>query len=102
MDTINEITPQEVEKAMQDSNNIIIDVREDEEVATGMIEDALHIPLKSLPLEISNLDKEKNYILVCRSGRRSINAALFMEEQGFKVSNMVGGMLDWKGEIIIE
>lgn len=99
---INEIKPNDLEQQMQnDENLIIIDVREDGEVSQGMIEGAKHIPLQDIPYAKEKLDKSKHYVLVCRSGGRSMNAALFMDEYGFKVSNMTGGMLKWEGEVVI-
>jgi len=100
MGEIKEITPSEVEQMMNNDNIVIIDVREDEEVAQGMIENAKHIPLGDVPEKVSELDKEKEYILVCRSGRRSLNASKYMDEHGFKVINMKGGMLEWEGDVI--
>ncbi|EOR23198.1 rhodanese-like protein [Niallia nealsonii AAU1] len=44
------------------------------------------------------LDKSKEYIMVCRSGARSGQASQFLEDHGFKVINMTGGMLAWEGE----
>lgn len=96
-----EITPQKVGKYIEDKFPcIVLDVREDIEVAQGMIEGAKHIPLESLPLSLDELDQSKEIICVCRSGQRSNVAALFLEEKGYKALNMVGGMLDWRGEII--
>lgn len=99
MAEIKVLTPVDVEKVMNDDNIVIIDVREDEEVAQGMIGTAKHIPLGDIPQAVSDLDKSKDYILVCRSGARSMNASKYMNEQGFKVSNMKGGMLEWEGEV---
>ncbi|PAV27714.1 rhodanese-like domain-containing protein [Virgibacillus profundi] len=101
MDHINEIAPEEVEKLVDKENVVIIDVREDDEVAQGMIENAKHIALQNIPYSKDELDKSKDYIFVCRSGGRSMTAASYMDEHGFKVSNMTGGMLEWKGEVII-
>ncbi|MCT2536333.1 rhodanese-like domain-containing protein [Aquibacillus koreensis] len=93
-----EVTPEQVLELLNNKTNVnIIDVREDEEVATGMIPDAKHIPLGFVEASMDELDKEKDYIIVCRSGRRSANACMFLESEGFKVSNMVGGMLEWEG-----
>ncbi|WP_100013183.1 rhodanese-like domain-containing protein [Lentibacillus sediminis] len=101
MAEIKEVTPKEVENRLEKEEDMeVIDVREDEEVAQGMIENARHIPLGELPDELDSLDKKKDYVMVCRSGRRSMNAAQLMDEQGFKVSNMAGGMLKWEGEVI--
>ncbi|MFC4558582.1 rhodanese-like domain-containing protein [Virgibacillus kekensis] len=101
MDHINKVSPQDVERIIKEDNDIeVIDVREDEEVEAGKIPGAKHIPLAEIPESVSKLDKDKEYILVCRSGRRSMNAALYLDEYGYKVSNMTGGMLEWDGEVI--
>jgi len=101
MNQVNEITPNQVEEQMEkDDDMIIIDVREDEEVAQGTIEGAKHIALQHIPYSMHNLDKAKHYVLVCRSGGRSNTAAAYLNEHGFKVSNMVGGMLKWEGEVV--
>lgn len=97
---VKEITPAETEKRMKEDHVEVIDVREDEEVAQGMIEGASHIPLGDIPDAVDRLDKEKEYILVCRSGRRSLHAAKFLAEQGFNVTSMSGGMLKWEGDVI--
>ncbi|SFA92063.1 Rhodanese-related sulfurtransferase [Lentibacillus halodurans] len=102
MDHINKVTPEEVKKLMKEDNDtVVVDVREDEEVAQGMIEGAKHIPLDKIPYSVNELDKNNHYILVCRSGNRSMKAASYMDERGFKVSNMEGGMLGWDGEVIV-
>lgn len=101
MDEIKEITPVEVENKINRESDIhIIDVREDSEVANGMIPTAEHIPMNNIPQELDRLDKDKEYILVCRSGKRSWNVAGYMQQEGFKVRNMTGGMLEWDGELV--
>src|SRR5690625_4457912 len=101
MEHINEITTRELQQLMkEDDNVVVVDVREDEEVAQGMIEEAKHIKLDTIPEAVKDLEKNKHYVLVCRSGGRSMNAALFMDEQGVKVSKMTGGMLNWDVEVI--
>ncbi|KHE72051.1 rhodanese-like domain-containing protein [Halobacillus sp. BBL2006] len=102
MSQIEEITPQEVERMIEENNKLtIIDVREDEEVAEGMVPTAKHIPLGRIPNEVDHLPKDQQYVMICRSGRRSMNAAEFMKEKGFQdVKNMEGGMLKWNGELV--
>ena len=75
----------------------LIDVREDDEVAQGMIPTAIHIPLGQVPERMNELDKETTYIMVCRSGGRSGRATQFLEQAGYDVINMAGGMLEWDG-----
>lgn len=101
MEDIQEVTSNELQDLLEEENNIeIIDVREDTEVEQGMIEDAKHIPLGEVPNNIDSLSKDKHYILVCRSGGRSMRAATYLDEHGYKVSNLAGGMLKWNGEVI--
>jgi rhodanese-related sulfurtransferase len=74
----------------------IIDVREAEEIAEGMIPEATHIPLGDIPARYSEIQQNNDIILVCRSGKRSQKAYEFLEAQGYKnLFNMDGGMLQW-------
>ncbi|MFB9758856.1 rhodanese-like domain-containing protein [Ectobacillus funiculus] len=92
------ITPKEVESFLGKNHSLnIIDVREVKEVAAGKIPGALNIPLGLLEFRMHELDKTKEYILVCRSGARSARATDFLEGHGFSVTNMTGGMLAWEG-----
>ena len=94
-----EITPQEVEAFLKEGKKLnLIDVRETDEVAQGKIPTAINIPLGLIEFRMNELDKSKEYIMVCRSGGRSGRATQFLESQGYNVINMNGGMLAWEGE----
>lgn len=94
-----EITPKEVEKMLEEGKALnLIDVREADEVAAGKIPGAVNIPLGLIEFRKQDLDKSKEYIMVCRSGGRSGRATEYLESQGYKVTNMTGGMLDWEGK----
>jgi rhodanese-related sulfurtransferase len=96
-----EIKPEEVAKKVNSNERVsIIDVREDEEVAQGKISGATHIPLGELPDRLDEIDQSTEHIMVCRSGGRSGKAYQFLEEQGYNVRNMTGGMLEWKEEVV--
>ncbi|MBM7660468.1 rhodanese-related sulfurtransferase [Bacillus mesophilus] len=86
------------EKLAKGENLELIDVREDEEVAQGVIPGVKHIPMGQIPERMSELDPEKEYIFICRSGRRSENVCYYLQDQGYKCVNMVGGMLEWEGD----
>ena len=93
-----QIYPNEVEVLLKEKSAInIIDVREADEVQAGKIPNAIHIPLGLIEFKMQDLDKSKEYIIVCRSGGRSSKAATLLEDHGFKVINMTGGMLEWNG-----
>ncbi|WP_054956950.1 rhodanese-like domain-containing protein [Paenibacillus dakarensis] len=94
-----EITPVEVEKLLNEGKQLnIIDVRETDEVEEGKIPGAVNIPLGLIEFRKQELDKSKEYIMVCRSGGRSGRASEYLESQGFNVINMTGGMLAWEGK----
>lgn len=94
-----EISPKDLERMLSDGIAVnIIDVREAEEVAEGKIPGAVNIPLGLIEFRKQDLDRSKEYIMVCRSGGRSGRAAEYLESQGYHVVNMTGGMLAWEGK----
>lgn len=96
---VKEITPDELKDLLDKGETLnIVDVREDEEVAEGMIPEAVHIRMGDIPEKLEFFNKNEEYIFVCRSGRRSENVCLYLQEQGINSTNMVGGMLEWSGE----
>lgn len=93
-----EYTAKEVENFFREGKSLnIIDVREVEEVKTGKIPGVINIPLSLLEFRMNELEKSKEYIIVCRSGARSALATKFLQSHGFNVINMAGGMLAWEG-----
>lgn len=99
MEELNIITPEDLQKKLENGEKLeLVDVREDEEVAMGMIPGAKHIRMGDIPYNLDYFDKDKEYIFICRSSRRSENVCYYLQDQGFKVRNMIGGMLAWTGE----
>lgn len=95
------ILPTEVQQKLEAGEAIhLIDVREAVEVEDGHIPGVIHISLGLLEFRMHELDKQTPYIMVCRSGGRSGQATAFLESQGYDVTNMSGGMLEWKGEVV--
>lgn len=86
-----------------DENVVILDVRTEDEVNEGMIPNAINIDIhkgQEFISEIEALDKDKKYYVYCRSGARSGKACEIMNELGFAHAyNLLGGMLEWEGEI---
>jgi rhodanese-related sulfurtransferase len=93
------ITAKEVEALVNKGKELnIIDVREVDEVAAGKIHGAVNIPLGLIEFRMHEIDKAKEYIMVCRSGGRSGSASQLLESYGYNVINMTGGMLTWEGK----
>ncbi len=77
---------------------LLVDVRERAEVArTAFDVPALvNIPLSELEQRWSELPRDRELVLVCESGERSLKATYFLQFHGFnQVSNMDGGLLKW-------
>ncbi|MFZ3589372.1 rhodanese-like domain-containing protein [Bacillus sp. DJP31] len=93
------ITTAELQGKLAKNENLeLIDVREHEEVINGIVPGAKHIPMGEIPSRMEELNQDKEYIFICRSGRRSENVCHYLQEQGYKCVNMVGGMLEWEGD----
>ncbi len=83
-----------------DKNSIILDVRTAGEFQNGNIKNSINIDVmqnKSFESKIKEFDKEKTYLLYCRSGMRSAKAAALLCNLGFNhVYNLKKGYNSWK------
>ncbi len=90
---------QEIQPSALDHHSdeyLIIDVREMPEIAAGKIETAKAMPMASIPMRLSELDTDKKIVMVCRSGARSAQCCMFLQQNGFdNVYNLRGGMIGW-------
>jgi len=96
-----DITPKQLKSRLEAGEAIdIIDVREDWEVAQGMLANAIHIPMDDIPDAVDQISREKPVVVMCHTGRRSEQVALWMDTEGFdNVLNLVGGIDQWSREI---
>lgn len=75
----------------------LLDVREPEEIAEGQIPGSLSIPLGQLRERASEIPKDSDIVVICRSGIRSYKAAFLLSSLGFfQVFNLEGGLKEWK------
>lgn len=94
------IHPEELQEKFKNKEAInLVDVRQPDEHLEFNIGGIL-LPLGQIQtMQIDEIEslKEEEVICYCRSGQRSMQAALMLETIGFKnVFNLVGGMLAWK------
>ena len=73
----------------------LVDVREEDEFATGHIEEALSLPLSQLASNYQTLDTANPLYLICQKGARSARAAEFLASKNYDVTNVTGGMDAW-------
>lgn len=94
------LPPEESEKRVAAGTAILIDVREPSEWASGVAKPALLLPLSDLTgprtkwQPVLDQNKDKEFLVYCRSGTRSGMAAGILRKEGFKVSN-AGSFAAW-------
>ena len=88
------------EKLSNNDDFILLDVRTDSEYYLSRIEGSIHIPMQLVPQKINDIDKNKEIIVQCKSGKRSAKVCEFLLKNNFKnVKNLAGGILDWAQKI---
>ncbi len=95
------ITAEQVHTILERKDDVLLlDVRTPQEFngALGHLPNAQLIPVQELESRFEELEpyKDKEIVVYCRSGNRSSRAVTFLSQQGFKVKNMTGGMLEWR------
>ncbi|MDF2157467.1 rhodanese-like domain-containing protein [Algoriphagus sp. CAU 1675] len=87
------------QKMTQKHKNILLDIRTPEEMSEGHLKGATNLDFldESFSTKIAALDKNKTYLIYCRSGKRTAKAGAAMKAAGFKKVYMLdGGITAWK------
>ena len=90
-----------VELMKKDPAIVILDIRTPDEYATGHIPESINIDFKAdnFEDELNTLDKNRTYLVHCRSGGRSSSSLKIFSKLGFKhIIHLDGGMMDWGKE----
>ncbi len=98
---LQEITPTMLAERLARGDDFdLIDVREPHEALESSIAGSRLIPLGSLSGALGSLDPSRDIVVVCRSGKRSADAARQLQASGFaNVTTLAGGMLRWSDEV---
>ncbi len=94
---ISQISALQLQQRLQNQQQqLLLDVREDNEFAYARIPGSLHIPLGQLPEQLERLDAELDIVVICHHGVRSQQACLFLEQYGYQqLFNLQGGNDAW-------
>lgn len=92
-----EITVEELKAKIDNNEDFqLIDVREEFEYETSNL-NGKHIPLADIVLEADKIARDKPVVVHCRSGKRSAQAIMLLEREGFdNLANLKGGILAWR------
>jgi rhodanese-related sulfurtransferase len=77
----------------------LLDVREEWELGVASVPDVVHIPMGEIADRLGELDRSREVVVLCRSGRRSLQVANFLQQNGFQAVNLAGGILAWSREL---
>jgi rhodanese-related sulfurtransferase len=87
----------EINKKIKSRSILLLDVRTESERKGSHIKGSLHIPLNQLTNRSEELKKfkDKEIVCYCRSGNRSLTAAILLQKNGFNAANLRGGISTW-------
>jgi rhodanese-related sulfurtransferase len=98
--TVAEITPTEfVARRERGESLTLLDVREEWELGVASVPDVVHIPMGEVADRLGELEPGREVVVLCRSGRRSLQVANFLQQKGFQAVNLAGGILAWSREL---
>ena len=94
---VHNLTPEEVARGLADGRILLVDVREQNEVAVERYPAAVVVPLSCFDPAAIPDPQGRQVVFACRSGRRSITASLAAQERGYVYdAHLAGGILAWK------
>ena len=95
------LNPVEVKKMLDAKKPLVLlDVRENEELAIVRIEGAIHIPMGDVPGRLHELDPDADMVVLCHHGMRSASVCNFLRQRDFQnVANLSGGIDAWAATV---
>jgi rhodanese-related sulfurtransferase len=98
-----QITPAQLKAWLDDASRpspLLLDVREPREYEVCRIEDSVLMPMQTVPARRDELGGDREIVIICHHGARSMQVAMFLERLGFaNVHNLAGGVDAWAREV---
>ena len=100
-DSISDIAPRQLAERIARGDDIqLVDVREEWEWDISRIPGAKLMPLSTFPEAAASLDRDRDTVLYCKVGVRSLHAAEELADLGFtRLTNLSGGIIRWSEEV---
>jgi rhodanese-related sulfurtransferase len=91
------LSPREVAVLLhRDDPPLLIDVREPWERCIAAIPDSVHVPMGQIPARMHELPKDRDIVLYCHHGARSMQVGMWLHRQGYsRLVNLDGGIDAW-------
>jgi rhodanese-related sulfurtransferase len=91
-----EISIPQAQGLVEEGDVCLLDVREDWEWRRGHVAGALHVPLGQLPVRIAELPHDRQVLVICEHGNRSLAAAGYLRARGLPDAvSIAGGTVAW-------
>jgi adenylyltransferase/sulfurtransferase len=96
-----DINAQQLHEQLEHGDDLyLLDVREPHEWNTGHLTNAIHIPMREVPARLADIPRDRDVVVICRSGARSANVQQFLKANGItRVRNLIGGLMGWKRDV---
>lgn len=86
--------------ATRPGETLLLDVREANELAICGVPAARHIPMGQVPANLDQLPRDRDILVMCHYGVRSLRVTYFLRQHGFdRVANVAGGIDAWAEQI---
>ncbi len=97
---VQQITAPELQARLSEADPpMLLDVREHWEQDIARLPGTVDIPMNEVAARLEELPKDRDIVVMCRSGGRSTKIAEYLEGQGYRVTNLTGGILAWVQEV---
>jgi rhodanese-related sulfurtransferase len=96
---IHEIDIEKAKLLLSEKDTVLLDVRYEEEWEESRLPGAKLIPLPELRNRLSEIEQQKKYIIYDRNGKRSIIAAMILQQLSVQAYSIAGGIVGWPYDI---
>ncbi len=97
---VRHITPGELQLRLAAADPpLVLDVREPWEIEIVRLPSTVDIPMGEVSVRHGELPRDRDIIVMCRSGGRSAQVAAFLAREGCRAHNLAGGILAWARDI---
>lgn len=98
---VGEVTARELKDRLDAGEPLlVIDVRETWELEIASLPGVVHVPMGLVADRLGEFDPERETVVMCRSGGRSMQVAQYLARNGFRsVLNLSGGILGWSRDV---
>lgn len=98
---ISQLSARELHQRRQQGDVLVVlDVREPSEIAVAALPDTLNIPMNQIPGRAEELPRDRDIVIMCHHGIRSMHVASYLSRLGFeRLYNLAGGIDAWSREV---